>query len=143
MMVQMVYASEATRPMTKEDLLGILAACKENNPKRLITGVLFYGQGRFIQCLEGPRSEVNELYLQIASDDRHRHCELYLFQDAKQRLFAEWSMGYVSMTKVNKNLFLKYGLGEHLDTSKLSGQQSLEFLKECRDVIGVVSAEVV
>ncbi len=77
----------------------ILRACKINNPKREIGGVLHYGYGYFFQVLEGPRDQVEELYQRIAQDARHKNVTTLEKQDIRQRSFPDWSMKYVPLEK--------------------------------------------
>ncbi len=54
--------------------------------------MLCYGNGAFLQALEGQRSEVNRLYNRITQDARHRECEVLVSGSIEMRRFADWSM---------------------------------------------------
>ncbi|MEF8834062.1 MAG: BLUF domain-containing protein, partial [Halofilum sp. (in: g-proteobacteria)] len=73
----------------------ILRACKINNPRQGIGGVLHYGYGYFFQGIEGPRDAVNTLYDRIAADERHRELKVLGVRDTETRFFPDWSMKYV------------------------------------------------
>ena len=75
----------------------ILQACKTNNPKREIGGVLHYGHGYFLQVLEGPEEEVDALYQKISSDSRHQDVRTLDERQVEERRFPDWSMKYVPM----------------------------------------------
>jgi len=77
----------------------ILRACKINNPKREIGGVLHYGYGYFFQVLEGPRDQVEELYQKIAEDERHQDVTTLEKHSLSSRSFPDWSMKYVPLEK--------------------------------------------
>lgn len=42
-------------------LLDIVRISREHNPKLQITGIISYRQGQYLQVLEGPKSEVDNL----------------------------------------------------------------------------------
>ncbi|MEF8833508.1 MAG: BLUF domain-containing protein [Halofilum sp. (in: g-proteobacteria)] len=75
----------------------ILQACKTNNPKREIGGVLHYGHGYFLQVLEGPENEVKALYEKIGRDPRHQDVRTLDERRVEERRFPDWSMKYVPM----------------------------------------------
>ncbi len=52
-MIQLSYLSTATRPMGAEPLSALLQQCLGYNPGNGITGFLLYGNGTFLQALEG------------------------------------------------------------------------------------------
>ena len=68
----------------------ILQACKTNNPKREIGGVLHYGHGYFLQVLEGPEEEVDALYQKISSDSRHQDVRTLDERQVEERRFPDW-----------------------------------------------------
>lgn len=75
----------------------ILQACKINNPKREIGGVLHYGHGYFLQVLEGPEKDVDALYQKISKDPRHQDVRTLDERRVDERRFPDWSMKYVPM----------------------------------------------
>ncbi len=75
----------------------ILQACKTNNPKREIGGVLHYGHGYFLQVLEGPEKDVQALYEKISRDPRHQDVRTLDDRRVEGRRFPDWSMKYVPM----------------------------------------------
>lgn len=94
-MFRIVYLSTANTPLSKAELTGLLEQSRSNNQQRNITGMLLYKDGQFIQILEGPEPAVRELYEQhIARDPRHHKLTLLLEEDAPERLFDQWSMGF-------------------------------------------------
>jgi len=71
------------------------------NPGRFtneITGVLCSGEGIFLQVLEGERSAVNKLYVDICKDQRHTDIELLHFEEVTQRAFYAWSMDHIPVS---------------------------------------------
>jgi hypothetical protein len=88
----------------------ILRACKINNPKQGIGGVLHYGYGYFFQGIEGPRDAVNRLYERITADDRHRDLQVLSTHDTETRFFPDWSMKYVPLEKDVEALLKRHGM---------------------------------
>ena len=60
-MIQVAYVSRAVQPMSSEDLLRLLQQCRANNSELGITGMLVYGNGTFLQVLEGEVGAVDKL----------------------------------------------------------------------------------
>src|SRR5512137_2000370 len=100
MLVRLLYASRATRPITPAAHESILDQSRAHNPKLGITGVLCYSDDVFIQVLEGGRDEVCELYNTIARDRRHQEVRILSFEEIRERRFGAWTMGQVNLAKV-------------------------------------------
>jgi hypothetical protein len=107
---RLYYASTATEVYLHHDIGEILKSCKTVNPSLDVTGMLFFGEGYFLQCLEGSRENINFLYRKIARDPRHKDVELLEFKDINERYFEEWSMKYVSSANVIFKILKQTGL---------------------------------
>jgi hypothetical protein len=94
-MVRLIYVSNFAPGVGTPDINDILRASRKNNEEKDVTGMLCYAPGVFLQCLEGPRAAVNELYRTIAADDRHKHITILEYADTDERMFEKWSMAYV------------------------------------------------
>jgi hypothetical protein len=127
MLVRLLYASRAV-DASPEAIESILVQSREHNPANGITGVLCHGGGLFLQCLEGGRSQVNELYGEIVRDARHRDVTLLHYEEILERRFGGWSMGQVNISKSNHTQLLKYSERPELDPYALSGEVSLALL---------------
>ena len=102
-LVRLTYASTSS---TREsgggtaidpEISRILRACKVNNPRLRVGGVLHYGHGFFLQVLEGPRAGVEALFRRIARDPRHRDVQTLECRSVDARRFPDWSMKYVPL----------------------------------------------
>lgn len=95
--VRLVYASTCTSipANIRDDLSDILNQCESFNESRDICGVLYYGSGYFFQCIEGPKSEVANLYEKLLKDPRHKEVNLLKLEDVHHRRFSHWCMKYV------------------------------------------------
>lgn len=93
-MIQLSYVSSAVRPVTAAELLSILQQCYRHNSPQEITGLLLYGNGTFLQTLEGEEEVVIPLYEKIASDPRHVSVTCLGRRTIQTRAFPGWSMGF-------------------------------------------------
>lgn len=86
--------SVQTQVMSKTEVENFLFKIREKNKRLAITGVLLLIQGKFVQYIEGPEQEINQVYTKIKSDPRHD--ELLLLDDGEveTRQFTNWSMAY-------------------------------------------------
>jgi len=93
MLSQLIYVSKRDKTCTEEEIEKILLACKKNNQKRDITGVLLYSPTHFVQYLEGNYSEISDLYSIIKKDPRHKDAIMLGNSPIKNRSFPSWQMG--------------------------------------------------
>ena len=90
---QVIYVSER-RDFSHDSLTNIFDASQKNNPEKGITGCLLIGSNSFLQFLEGPILAVEELYLNIKVDSRHKNVKKLHDQSIEQKLFSSWSMKF-------------------------------------------------
>jgi Sensors of blue-light using FAD len=132
MLVRLLYASRAAESVHADTLAAILKVSKEHNHAVGVTGVLCHCANSkiFMQVLEGGRGAVSALYNRIAQDPRHRDIVLLSFEEIAERSFSGWSMGQVSMSRLNPSLLLKYSESAVLDPYSVSGKASLALFNE-------------
>lgn len=105
----LIYISDALKAMRNTELKQLLEASQERNKNRDITGCLVYiegkisteNYGKFIQVLEGPESEVIELFKNIQIDSRHKKIALIKNGLINNRNFSTWEMGFERMNLDN------------------------------------------
>ena len=129
MLVRLLYCSRAV-DTSPEAVDSILQQSRQHNPAQGITGILCYGDGVFLQCIEGSRMRVSELYGSIQHDARHKDVALLHFEEISERRFGGWSMGQVNVSKLNAALLLKYSEKAELDPYAVSGKVSLSLLED-------------
>jgi len=93
-MIQVSYVSRSTQAMSSSDLLSLLHECRSNNRRNDVSGLLLYGNGTFLQTIEGEDEVVDPLYEKIFSDKRHANIELLYRKEITKRQYSEWSMGF-------------------------------------------------
>ncbi|QDU09771.1 BLUF domain-containing protein [Gimesia aquarii] len=104
---QLIYVSKSAYPMSKTDLAEILNTSCHSNSERLITGLLVYDSGHFIQVLEGEYNEVESLFAHIQQDKRHNRVKRILSCYIKERFFPEWNMGFYNLEEMVEFDFFK------------------------------------
>jgi hypothetical protein len=129
MLVRLLYCSRAV-DASEGAIDAILSSARHHNVDSGITGILCYGDGVFLQCIEGGRMQVNELYATIQKDPRHKEVVLLAYEEICERRFAGWSLGQVNVSKLNQTTLLKYSAKPHLDPYAVSGQASLSLLED-------------
>jgi len=129
MLVRLLYCSRAV-DASEHAIEAILREGREHNQACGITGILCYGDGVFLQCIEGGRMQVNELYASIQKDARHKDVALLHYDEISERRFGGWSMGQVNISKLNHSTLLKYSEKPELDPYSVSGKVSLSLLED-------------
>ncbi len=109
--------------MNKIELTKILDVSRKNNDPLLITGLLVYFEGTFVQVLEGNTKDVDLIFSKILKDQRHRNVTLLNEEMIDQREFGKWEMafrfltedevmkskGYIPLESVDFDSFVKEG----------------------------------
>lgn len=91
---QVIYTSTAAIPFTQDELRKLMEVSRRNNRRRKITGMLLYDVPQFLQVIEGPPEQIDELVNRLKSDTRHRDFRVQLEQiGSTEREFGDWEMG--------------------------------------------------
>lgn len=98
MLKYLAYVSRQSYILSEDAIAGLLQKCRTNNSQKGITGMLIYFDGTFVQFLEGPEENVNQLFENISGDKRHQDVILLLEGTTEKREFADWSMAYKKVT---------------------------------------------
>jgi hypothetical protein len=131
MLVRLLYVSRAADKQESAALTeSIMSAARTYNPGNGITGVLCYGEGVFLQAIEGGREEINALYNMILRDPRHKNVVLMHYEEILERRFGGWTMGQVNLAKLNASIVLKYSETPELNPYRMSGKVVLALLEE-------------
>jgi hypothetical protein len=93
-MFHIIYVSEASYPLTRQELVALHARARDKNRVVGITGMLIHKDGRFAQVLEGDETAVRQLFEAIRKDGRHGDVRILLEGPIALREFADWSMGF-------------------------------------------------
>jgi len=128
-LIRAIYASTKMDALNKDDIENILLSSRKNNARAQITGVLCFSHNHFLQCLEGDRTFVNDLYNRIAGDKRHVNPFIIDYTEISERSFSSWAMGFVPDTEISRELILKYSPTGRFDPTEMSAASALGFLK--------------
>mgnify|MGYP006421360535 CR=1 FL=1 len=119
--IQFIYASTATfgdgkieTPSTQLVVFDIVRKSRRDNPSRWggVVGALLFGDGYFLQVLEGDAQNLDELSKVIFRDERHRDPRVLRRQPIDATRFAQWSMKFPSMSKDLRRALGLGGLGK-------------------------------
>lgn len=130
MLVRCLYASRPLEPISGPILDAILAQSRKNNPALGITGLLCVSEDLYIQVIEGGRDEVCDLFNAIVRDNRHQQVRLLTFDEIAERQFGNWTMGQVSLNKLNPAVLLKYFKRPKLDPFDCTGKATMALLSD-------------
>jgi len=111
-LVRLLYVSKLKKNKNAvKDLMDILTEAITYNSPHEIYGALYFGNGYFVQCLEGERDKLEHLfYKKIIRDPRHEQCEVIYLEPIKSRLFANWHMKYAAFNKEVMHFFKNHHL---------------------------------
>lgn len=88
------YASTATIDFTDARLEDLLLEARRLNAASVVTGVLLFHGGRFMQYFEGREEAMAETYDRILASRRHRDIVELMNQPVEERSFGVWEMGF-------------------------------------------------
>ena len=133
-LIQLIYSSRSTG-IGPDDVESILEGARKFNAGANVTGLLCFSAERFLQCLEGSRSAVNEIYRRILIDSRHAGAEILRYEEIEHRDFPSWSMAYVGDTAVNRVRLLRYSGHDEFRPEDLAGNSARMLLLDLADSI--------
>lgn len=127
-LLRLTYVSRATFPVDRytggiqRDVARILVQSRRNNPRHQLVGALYFGDGCFFQCLEGPQEAVEALYARLHGDPRHGELRVLSREFVSSPSFSSWSMKLVPnapevqalMTRHGRTTFDPYSFDESL-----------------------------
>lgn len=98
MLHQAIYVS-STPGLPKSELDEILETAVEFNAKHDITGFLLHDGTYFVQYLEGPKTNIDNLLNKISADTRHSCFTVLEYGTIKQRVCPTWEMKLLLIDK--------------------------------------------
>lgn len=114
-----------------KDFRDILAKSRVNNPAKLITGALFYDQGKFIQVLEGEKETLHHLLQVLREDQRHDNIVVLMDEAIESRELSDWNMKAFDLSTTSDKdwSLLKEFRDLYLQSFKVSAKQIITWLK--------------
>lgn len=105
-LVSLAYKSRSTQPVADAATLeSILEVAQRSNVDNHLTGALAYGEGHFVQVLEGPETALLETMARIRTDERHYGLEIVGPSPIVHRLFPDWCMAMLSVEPALQPVF--------------------------------------
>jgi FAD-dependent sensor of blue light len=101
---QIIYASRATFSLStnpyqvEPEVTDILGKSRANNRNRRLVGVLCFGNGYFLQCLQGNDNDISELIDVLKKDTRHTDIKILSQSIIHQKSFSKWDMKYAGVS---------------------------------------------
>jgi hypothetical protein len=83
-------------PAREAKVREIAARSSTRNAATLLTGALLHVDDTFVQVIEGPVKAVERTFEAICCDFRHDDIKLIDLLPAKERLFPEWTMAFLT-----------------------------------------------
>jgi hypothetical protein len=125
-LTRLVYASRSQMASNDDntvnaDLARILMQSRKNNPANQLVGALYYSDGCFFQCLEGPSDAVEALYAKLHHDKRHYDLKVLSRSPITQLAFTRWAMKFVPQASLVSDLLSRHRL-DHFDPYSFSAQ---------------------
>lgn len=97
MIAQIIYVSVPAKLLSENDVDKILVAARTKNLERRITGFLLFDGRIFMQLIEGPPHEVEDLFENLRADTRHQRIQKIYAGEAPGRLFSNFSMAFAHL----------------------------------------------
>lgn len=94
MLYSLIYRSTASRGVHEVTLPPLLRKARLHNERTRLGGLLLYGNGEFMQVLEGPEPALSQLYARIQADPRHFAVRTLAYGPIAERAFPDWRMAY-------------------------------------------------
>lgn len=104
---QLIYASKVNCDLSTEAAAKLFKIAAQRNSDHDISGFIVYDGIYFLQLIEGSVENVNSLYENIISDDRHTNILLLGIDFIEERDFESWHMGFIDSDEVIKDYLYK------------------------------------
>lgn len=134
-LVRLIYTSTASENFDIKEVESVLESARRINHDKAISGILCFNRNYFLQCLEGERESVNDLYIKISKDPRHHSVTLMHYEEISEREFENWSMGYIPESSVTSRLNTKYSGSIKFLPYSMSGASAHKYLMVLKDTI--------
>lgn len=98
-MHHIIYMSRGVAPLSEDELRTLLLQARQDNERHQITGALVYGDGQFMQIIEGEEKDLALLYAKLLNDPRHTNVVKLADKYIATRSFQDWSMAFQTVSE--------------------------------------------
>ena len=135
-MHHIIYLSRVSQKLSSDELVALLVKARRSNELAGITGAMVYGEGQFMQILEGETTAVTGLYERIIGDPRHQAILKLVDKPIEERTFMNWSMAFRELSPEQAAELAGYTTPAYWEqTFFASDSPDVVFLNRMRDVI--------
>jgi len=96
-MRRVIYASQRSPDFKISEIVQMLKDAQNYNYNNGISGLLIYGNDRFLQVIEGIKAPLSVLYSRITKDDRHHSIKTMTEEDIDMPSFNLWRMLFINL----------------------------------------------
>lgn len=126
-MERIIYSSQRTDDFSVTQIIEMLRSAQESNYNSGISGLLVYGNDRFLQVIEGIEAPLRSLYKKIEEDKRHHSLKVLGKDEVEIATFNLWRMLFINLD----NLGLGRGGGKTAGDffpEEMTKEQALGFM---------------
>jgi hypothetical protein len=128
-LMRLIYVSEPSAGYnTRAVSDNVIDKARELNQIDGITGMLMVSESHFIQVIEGESARLSACFSRIQHDARHQKIEIMEAVEVHERHFADWSMFYGDMSKLEPSLMKRFSRGAVFDPREMNALSLLLFL---------------
>ncbi|MDO9442452.1 MAG: BLUF domain-containing protein [Beijerinckiaceae bacterium] len=132
-MQRIVYASRNLMKGTDGEIMSgvqqILRTARVNNLKAGVTGALIFNSGGFAQVLEGVSGSLADVFERIQCDPRHTDVLVLDHGRIEERMFPDWSMGFVGASREGERMFGAISQDSGFDSRRLGTDEILDAMR--------------
>lgn len=103
-LTELIYVSEPAQEMSFLGLMRLLYHSHLRNTSMGITGALIFENNLFGQVIEGPNTQIEDLWEKIQKDTRHKNIRLIGSRPIERRSFSKWTMVFQGSEEVARKL---------------------------------------
>lgn len=123
-----------TAPDLRQKLMHILDDALDFNYHHDISGVLYYGNGYFFQCIEGGRAAIEQLYYEkIVPATTHNDVHLLHIDPIEHKQFKQWNMKFALPNAQLRRFFATVSADAGFNPALLNPKTRQQFLQLLHD----------
>ena len=118
MLCRLAWSSAPSLSFSVVRLNEIIAPSRRNNERNHIRGMLLFTGNHFLAILEGEGRDLDQLWLRLECDERHRNLLRIGYDLCGSRMFPEWMMAYLVDPEVDAQIETLRSLQPRIDMDR-------------------------